>query len=1069
MKSSQSSRLGARSSVRSGTRTKTSVEPEVKTERPQRVPVPKTPKKIPTQSVEEARRNAEERRRIALSEIAEREYDIRASIREGVIDATMLRFVTREELEGDTVAVCEVDNPSKDTYNPNNLARTLYDRAMGPYELTGACDTCKSIGDKCPGHYGKILFKRRGEDGSMEPNPIYNTRYIETLVQVLNCICSHCGKLVISPEHAREQGIMNFMRDRRLKKYSELSQKMKQCVNENCGPHFLYGKSKTDQTLIVRFRDKKKTEIETIYPMMAYDILSAVSDEEMRALGFEVGRPENTLIFFGILVTPPITRVPRTIGNEIMTDDITERYVNIITENNNVRNKSIPANILDLKDKARRELLIHKHFFEQSKGLTEKVMSISKPTSTIGTKRPIGSLYSIVSGKKGVFRSYLNAKVGDYCARSVASPGIDLKVDEIGVPVEWASVLTPSEIVFENADNKGVPYGNRERLQKLLEDGKVVRIERKNNSIAVLKAHISGETKFNLEIGDKVYRHLQNGDNILVNRNPSLHKQSILYHRVRLIPGLSIQLPLSTTPGYNADFDGDEINLFLVQDIQARAEALLIMNVGEALLSESHGSALIAPTFNAPLGIYLMTLPNTQLKMTDLFDIFYATRPDAESRNEGLISDMGDYLDRCAKHKVNPLAGKSVFSVILPRTLNYYSNVKPVKGFIKYKIEIIRKSGEKEVYYSKKEIHYKDENIVNFALEELNKLEAKFKNKEIEKSFNPNYKIVETKFMEKIFKEGTPEEYKTIISTVESVENEVLIRDGILIRGTLTKNNIGQGGDLLTFFYREFKPASSLILINSIDFIANWYLQNRYAFSIGIDDMFDVETVKRHSKEFSDELEKIFFKVESMAKPVKSELEEIKRQTMVIDLLSRANELSFTLSTGADSGYPISNIRHAIQSGAKGKAENLAGSLLSVGLQLKTGSLISPVYGKTRYSPFFPENTYTAESIGFCRRSLSEGFSPAEALSIASSARGDLATMKLGTPTSGYTQRRLATLMSNITIDAYGSAVNGVGIGSSILQPIYGECGFNATSLYRISTDQGEFLSPINIKQLAFQ
>lgn len=1077
----QGSRTGTRSSTRTGTRTpsrSTSTEaPKVevpqpraeRVERPQvdrskRPAVPKGPQRTPTQTADERKKIADERRRAILTAATERRYEELLRIRVGQIDATMLRFATREELENDSLTVCEINNPSIDLLAPS-LAGTLYDRAMGPFDQVSSCDTCKNVGTNCPGHFGKILFKRKNDLGDLEDNPIYNIMYLQILIKVLNCICSDCAHLLIPVEEAKVMGLLNYSRANRLNKYERESLKVKKCSHDgNCGFHRHYAKSKTDPNLIIRYKDKDKSDVEVIYPMMAYNILNKVSDADMQTLGFEISRPEETLIFFGVIVTPPITRIPRVIGNEYQTDDITERYRNIVTANEAVKNLPYPRDITE-PNLEKRKILVQKYFYEKSKSLTEKVVSIVKPSSNTGSKRPIASLYSVISGKQGVFRAILNAKTGDFCARSVASPGIDLEVDQVGIPMEWASKLTPQEIAFEGVDTNDNLYGNLAKLQQFLEQGKVTRVERKGSIFTITPTQTQGENRFIIQRGDKVFRYLQNDDMVIVNRNPSLHKQSILYHRVKLIPSLSVQLPLATTPGYNADFDGDELNIFMVQNIVANTEAQMIMSVGGSLLSESSGSALIAPTFNAPLGVYLLTLPRTHLTMQDLLDILYKTRPSSQDRGKTFMIELGGFLERCNKHNVNPLSGKSIFSLILPAELNYELKTKPIKSFLHYEATIKFKNGVERVITSAEQISDR----INYAQEELLKLKSKFSNFAVKEFYDFDYKIVKTPYYENVYNQGEEDEYKVILSIVEAIEDTIIIRDGILIRGTLGKNSIGVGGDLMTYFYREFNAASALLLINSIDFIANWYLQTKYTFSIGIDDVFDVQTVRRHSAKFEEELKKVFKSVETVARPVKSTLEEVKRQTTVIDLLGKVNELGFTLTTAADSGYPTSNIRHTIQSGAKGKAENLASSLMSIGLQLKQGELISPAYGQARYSPFFPNNVYTAESMGFCKSSLSEGFTPAEALPIAAAARGDLATMKLGTPAAGYTQRRLTNLMGNLVTNAKAGVTNGSELESPLIQTFYGDCCFEAKNLYRVSTSKGEFLSPINMKQLSLQ
>lgn len=1060
MQRAKSSRSGVRSNVpRKDT-----------TEKVKRAPVPTTPGNRPSPiNLGEERKKIAERRKNTANELVESELQARSKIREGVIDATMIRFVTREELEGNSIATCEIDNPEIFPGDTNRLTGTLYDPRMGSHDGFAPCTSCRSPGKSCPGHFGKILFQRKDASGDLAPNPIYNSLYISTLVKCLNCICYDCGRLIIPPSSASTYGLMAYSRQKRLLNYQKESLKMPQCTSgEGCQKSGIYYVSGNDPGLIVYNRDRQKKQgtPEAIYPMMAYNLLKKLSNEEVKALGFTVGRPEATLIFFGLLVTPPNTRISREVGDDIHADDITERYRQIITANNIIKGEEFPKKYA--KSSSLNEVLVEKYFYEKSKLLTEKVGAIVHTTGKTGSKRPVGSLYSIISGKSGAFRSILSAKTGDFCARSVGSPGLGLKSNEVGVPQEWKSLLTPIETVFQTRDINGQVVGNLVRLQEALERGEVVRVERRENRIAITPLQTKGENKFILEIGDKVYRHLQNGDLITLNRNPSLHKQSMLVHVVKLVPGLSIQMPLPTTPGYNADYDGDEFNLFMLQDVQARAEAMELMSVEKSILSEANGGAILAPTFNAIIGSYILTLPSTHFTLSNLFDLWWGTRS-ASSDTEafaGFDSSFDTYLKKCSEFKVNPLSGKSVFSIILPRDLNYRTTLsEPVKTFFEFRI-IERIIGKDEEVKSERVIKKPQNKIF---LEELQLLQSKFKSSPV---YTGNVQIEEEitdiKMLDEIILPNGDFQ-RTSLVLVENIEREILIRDGILIMGTLTKKNIGVGGDFLTHFYRTYDSKTSLALVDAIDFMANWFLENKFSYSIGIDDMFDIETVKKHSEEFQEELERIFKSVEGLLIPAKTELEESRRQMIVIDRLSKANELAFRLSTGADSGYPMSNIRHAIQSGAKGKTENLASSSMSIGLQTRQGQLIAPALGQMRSSPFFPNNIYTSESVGFCRRSLSEGYSPAEAFAITSRSRLDLVTMKLGTSTSGYTQRRLTNLLGNIIINSVGSAVNGLEKGSGMIQAIYGDCGFEPKNLYRISSDNGEYLSPINMKQLALQ
>lgn len=82
-----------------------------------------------------------------------------------------------------------------------------------------------------------------------------------------------------------------------------------------------------------------------------------------------------------------------------------------------------------------------------------------------------------------------------------------------------------------------------------------------------------------LEYGYTVERHLMNGDYVVFNRQPSLHKMSAMGHRVRVLPYSTFRLNLSVTTPYNADFDGDEMNMFVPQGYEAMAEVKELMAV----------------------------------------------------------------------------------------------------------------------------------------------------------------------------------------------------------------------------------------------------------------------------------------------------------------------------------------------------------------------------------------------------------------------------------------------------------------------------------------------------------
>ena len=142
----------------------------------------------------------------------------------------------------------------------------------------------------------------------------------------------------------------------------------------------------------------------------------------------------------------------------------------------------------------------------------------------------------------------------DFSARSVITPDPNISINELGVPLKIAMNLTFPE---------KVNHYNKERLTDAVRNGpnnyigaKFVRKTKENNRPVILKEENLETIANNLEDGDVVERHLQNGDYVLFNRQPSLHKMSMMAHRVRVMPYNTFRLNIAVTPSYNADFDG---------------------------------------------------------------------------------------------------------------------------------------------------------------------------------------------------------------------------------------------------------------------------------------------------------------------------------------------------------------------------------------------------------------------------------------------------------------------------------------------------------------------------------
>ncbi|CAF3055546.1 unnamed protein product, partial [Rotaria sp. Silwood2] len=210
----------------------------------------------------------------------------------------------------------------------------------------------------------------------------------------------------------------------------------------------------------------------------------------------------------------------------------------------------------------------------------------------------------VIEKKEGLFRMHMMGKRVNYAGRSVISPDPFIAIYEVGIPEIFAKKLTYPELV--------TPHNVHELRQLILngpdvhpganfvelEDGTIRRLLPNNLSqrTAVAKLLLTREKQHGnttLMSTKRVYRHLRTGDYVLVNRQPTLHRPSIQAHMARVLPGeKTLRLHYAQCKSYNADFDGDEMNIHLPQNELGRAEAAVLMITYQHFLVSKDGTPL---------------------------------------------------------------------------------------------------------------------------------------------------------------------------------------------------------------------------------------------------------------------------------------------------------------------------------------------------------------------------------------------------------------------------------------------------------------------------------------------
>ena len=532
----------------------------------------------------------------------------------------------------------------------------LMDVRLGVIDPGLKCKTCGGKLKECIGHFGYIELAR----------PVIHIKYMPSIYRVLKCTCRVCSRILAEDEKVipyinslepieKEKGIE--AKKRTIKKFLLDIKGTKKC------PHC---KEKQFDIKIEKptsfFENEKR-----ISPIEIRARFEKIPDQDIVALGInpEFARPEWMILT--VLPIPPVTTRPSITleTGERSEDDLTHKLGDIVRINQRLFeniNAGAPEIIIeDLWD------LLQYHvttFFDNS------VSQV--PPARHRSGQPLKTLTERIKSKEGRFRHNLAGKRVNYAARTVISPDPKLKFNEVGVPKIIAMELTIPE---------RVTTWNMEYLKQFVDKGPnnypgsnyVIRPDGK-------KKKITDETKEQLleeiQPGYIVERHIMDGDTCVFNRQPSLHRMSIMCHKIKILPGRSFRLNPAVCTPYNADFDGDEMNLHIPQTEEARAEAETLMQVQSHIITPKNGLNIVGCIDDAIAGNYLLTKKLSYSK---------------EEAISILMAIGVDNFDKMKKFKTN-VEGKEIFSCLLPNDFDFMGHSKGSNK--EEKSNVIIKKGE---------------------------------------------------------------------------------------------------------------------------------------------------------------------------------------------------------------------------------------------------------------------------------------------------------------------------------------------------------------------------------------
>lgn len=532
----------------------------------------------------------------------------------------------------------------------------LIDTRMGTTDNNIRCGTCGLGINHCVGHFGHITLAKY----------VFNIGYLPFVKKILSVICLRCSRILIPEKDMLK--VIDYLKKKPLRiRMSELKNKfIKNATHcSYCGGPIskikLETKAQHNINLIAEYNvlsapnstniDESKKKIRyQLTSDICYTILCNINDTDSGLIGFDPikSRPED-LIYKNFPV-PPVQVRPsvKGEGQTPKQDDLTHYLSDIVKANKQVRNHE--ANV------------INKYSHDYGKLLQHYIKSYYDDDSTLLAKskkktRQRKSLVVRLKGKEGRFRANLQGKRVDFSARTVITPDALMEIDQLGVPIAIARNLTFPEIVTHN---------NIKKLEQLVKNGRniypganfVIPIEKFNKRHTITDLRY-GKNDVILKIGDIVERHLVDGDIVLFNRQPSLHMQSMMSHRVKVIQDeniASFRLNLAILKPYGADFDGDEMNMIAPQNIQSQYELAELTHVKYQIISPTSSSPIIGIVLDGLIGFYNMTARNTPLNWRNSMNFL---APTFEKINEIKIE----------KHKI--YNGNEIASHIIPNKINY--------------------------------------------------------------------------------------------------------------------------------------------------------------------------------------------------------------------------------------------------------------------------------------------------------------------------------------------------------------------------------------------------------------
>ncbi|CAA3024854.1 DNA-directed RNA polymerase I subunit 1 [Olea europaea subsp. europaea] len=956
------------------------------------------------------------------------------------VEAVKFGFMTDEEVRSQSVV--KVVNPNLLDTLEKPIPGGLYDPAMGPLDENFACKTCGQRSYHCPGHCGHIDLV----------SPVYNPLLFNMLHNLLNKTCFHClhfrssrGEVencVTQLEQISEGDIIGAKRLNILQKVKEKKKKKDWVLsNDLVDPEDSEGSHISDAELQSDRRKHSKHNKRGCWDSCQFTEAMYVLNEflkkkEKKCKNCDGNNPKINKPTFGWFHM----RGPS--ANQTRSNAIRHGRLGV-SKNGGVGDKSssevVNASDCSWKDDsdtaeanssvAPSDTLgnVHVNSAEHSKIINRwmdlqqsiNVLYDSKTATGPGKKDITSGICQLLEKKEGIFRQKMMGKRVNFACRSVISPDPYLAVNEIGVPPYFALRLTYPERVtpwnsakLRNAIINGpdihpgaTTYVDKISTVKLPLNKKMrIAISRKLPSSRGVVTQSGTKNEYECE-GKIVYRHLQDGDIVLVNRQPTLHKPSIMAHVVRVLKGeKTLRMHYANCSSYNADFDGDEINVHFPQDEISRAEAYNIVNANEQYIVPTRGDTVRGLIQDHIVSAVLLTMKDTFLCREEFNQLLYgsgvfammpSSHPVNNSQKVSLVDSAGVVMQSIlpAVWKPGPLwTGKQVITALLNHVTRGCAPC------------TIKNQG----------------------------------------------KLPKDYFTDSTYKNEEEEDRD------QNAEHKLLIWKNELVRGVIDKAQFGKFG-LVHTVQELFGSKSAGIFLSALSCLFTIFLQI-HGFTCGVDDLiilpnYDMERKEKlEGDDVGEEVHCDFVKFKRGQigpEELQLEIEKVicsnrESATASLDmkmknkLTNKGSQISKKLLTkGLLKPFPKNCISVMTTTGAKGSTVNFQQISSYLGQQELEGKRVPRmVSGKTL--PCFSPWNFTSRAGGYITDRFLTGLRPQEYYFHCMAGREGLVDTAVKTSRSGYLQRCLIKNLESLKV-SYDYTVRDAD--GSIIQFYYGEDG----------------------------